>query len=97
MLEIRDRDPRSGRQQGGCQHCCGRSSIRRYDYARQQFDRTWRLPDTHDLESNLSTVAAVADRTSQAAVDAKTASSDVALRTAELRRVIGGFLEKVAA
>ncbi|MEK9281074.1 methyl-accepting chemotaxis protein [Bradyrhizobium sp. ISRA442] len=51
---------------------------------------------THRVESNLSTVAGVADRTSQAAADAKNASSDVALRSAELRRVIGGFLEQVA-
>ncbi|WP_271610923.1 methyl-accepting chemotaxis protein [Bradyrhizobium sp. CCBAU 21360] len=52
---------------------------------------------THHVESNLSTVASVAGRTNQAAVDAKSASSDVALRTAELRGVIGEFLEQIAA
>lgn len=52
---------------------------------------------THHVESNLSTVASVADRTKQAAVDTKGASSDVALRTAELRGVIREFLEQVAA
>lgn len=52
---------------------------------------------TDRVEANLSTVATVADRANQAAVDAKSASSDVALRTAELRRVIGEFLERVAA
>ncbi|RXH41740.1 hypothetical protein [Bradyrhizobium zhanjiangense] len=52
---------------------------------------------THHVESNLSTVASVADRTNQAAADAKGASSDVALRTAELRGVIREFLEQVAA
>lgn len=51
---------------------------------------------THHVESNLSTVASVAGRTNQAAVDAKSASSDVALRTAELRRVIRDFLGQVA-
>lgn len=52
---------------------------------------------THHVEFNLSTVASVADRANQAAVDTKSASSDVALRTAELRRVIGDFLGQVAA
>lgn len=51
---------------------------------------------THHVESNLSTVAGVADRTKQAAEDAKGASSDVALRADELRCVIGEFLDTVA-
>lgn len=52
---------------------------------------------THHVETNLSTVAIVAGRTNQAAVDAKSASSDVALRTAELRGVIAEFLKQIAA
>lgn len=52
---------------------------------------------TDHVESNLSTVSGVADRTNRAAVDPERASSDVALRTAELRQVIGEFLKQVTA
>ncbi|KRQ11813.1 hypothetical protein AOQ73_06040 [Bradyrhizobium pachyrhizi] len=52
---------------------------------------------TLHMESNLSTVANVADRTNQAAIDAEGTSSDVTLRTAELRGVVREFLEQVAA
>jgi methyl-accepting chemotaxis protein len=52
---------------------------------------------TLHVDTNLATVSGVADRTSQAAADTKSASSNVALQTEALRDVISRFLKEVAA